>query len=231
VTAWPFAGAGLLALLAAVLFAVGVVWQQRGALAAPSGLSPTFFHAVVTNRTWLLGSAAQGTGWIVQALALDRGPLVVVQPIISLQVVFALPLGIALTHQQVSRREWVGAATVVGGLAVFLAVSNPTAGRGDAPSKTWLLTSLAVAATAGSLAVVGYRLDPRGRASLFGTAAGILFGFQAAVTKVFVDVAPNGIDAVLASWSTYALIASAAVGLGRAAFVLPGPQAAETKLD
>ena len=34
----------------------------------------------------------------------------------------------------------------------------------------------------------------------------------AAVMNVFVDVAPNGIDAILSSWSTYALIVSALGG-------------------
>jgi drug/metabolite transporter (DMT)-like permease len=205
-------GAGSLALLAAVLFAVGVVCQQRGALAAPSALSTAFLRAVVTNRIWLAGAAAQAIGWIAQAPALDRGPLLVVQSIISLQVVFALPLGIALTGQHVSRREWAGAGAAVVGLAAFLAVSNPAASRTDVPAGTWLLTGLVVAGGAGLLAVVGYRLDPRGKASLFGTAAGIMFGFQAAVTKLFVDVVPHGFHAILTNWSTYALLASAVVG-------------------
>jgi drug/metabolite transporter (DMT)-like permease len=86
-----------------------------------------------------------------------------VQPIIALQVVFALPLGIVVTSQRVSRREWAGAAVVVLGLAVFLAVSNPAAGRNDAPNGTWLLTSLTVAATASVLAIVGYRLPRAAR--------------------------------------------------------------------
>jgi len=47
---------------------------------------------------------------------------------------------------------------------------------------------------------------------LFGVAAGICFGLQAAVTKVFVGEVGQGIAHLLATWSTYALILSAIAG-------------------
>lgn len=89
--------AGALAFVAAVLFALGVVLQQRGAMAAPRAGSAGFLGSIFTNWVWLAGGATQVVGWIVQAVALDLGSLFLVQPIISLQVVFALPLGMALT--------------------------------------------------------------------------------------------------------------------------------------
>jgi drug/metabolite transporter (DMT)-like permease len=204
--------AGALALVAAVLFALGIVLQQRGAMAAPRAGSAGFLGSIFTNWIWLAGGAAQVVGWVVQAVALDRGALFLVQPIISLQVVFALPLGIVLTGQVVGRREWIGAAAVVAGLAVFLATSDPSAGRDDAPGRTWLVASLIVAAVSVTLAVLGSHRRPGAKAAFFGTAAGVLFGFQAAVTKVFTQVVPNGLGAILHDWSTYALIVSALVG-------------------
>jgi hypothetical protein len=50
------------------------------------------------------------------------------------------------------------------------------------------------------------------RAALFGAAAGVGFALQAAVTKVFVGELGHGVGALLATWSTYVLIASALVG-------------------
>jgi len=38
-----------------------------------------------------------------------------VQPLLASSVVFALPFGIWLTRQRVSRGEWVAAAVVLGG--------------------------------------------------------------------------------------------------------------------
>jgi drug/metabolite transporter (DMT)-like permease len=204
--------AGALALVAALLFAVGVVLQQKGAMAAPPAGSRGFLGSILASPAWLAGGAAQVVGWFVQALALDRGQLFLVQPIVALQVVFALPLGVALTGQHVHRREWLGAAAVVVGLAVFLGVSDPSAGRDGAPAGTWLLAGLAVAVASAALAALGARRPPAVKAACFGTGAGILFGFQAAVTKAFTDVVPDGLGAILSSWTTYALIASALVG-------------------
>jgi drug/metabolite transporter (DMT)-like permease len=201
-----------LALIAAILFALGVVLQQRGAMAAPSATSRGFLRSITTNPSWLGGAAAQLCGWVAQAVALDRGQLFVVQPIISLQIVFALPLGVVLTGQHVHRRQWLGAIAVVAGLAVFLAVSNPSAGRDSASSVTWVLAGLSVAIVAALLVAVGRRQHAVTKAAFLGAAAGVVFGFQAAVTKVFVKVVPDGIGAILHSPSTYAMIASAIVG-------------------
>jgi drug/metabolite transporter (DMT)-like permease len=204
--------AGELALIAAILFALGVVLQQRGAMTAPSAGGPGFLSSVATNPAWLLGGAAQLLGWVVQAVALDRGQLFIVQPIISLQIVFALPLGALLTGQLVIRRQWLGALAVVVGLAVFLVVSDPSVGRDGAPRATWVVAALVVAAVAALLAAVATRQQPIKKAAFLGAAAGVIFGLQAAVTKVFVQIVPQGIGAILRSPSTYVMIVSAIVG-------------------
>jgi hypothetical protein len=49
-------------------------------------------------------------------------------------------------------------------------------------------------------------------AALFATAAGISYGFQAAVTKVFMTQLGSGLGAILTTWTTYALILSALAG-------------------
>ena len=62
------------------------------------------------------------------------------------------------------------------------------------------------------VARVGRERGGAARAALFGTAAGIGFALQAAVTKVFVTEVGNGVSALLTTWSTYVLILSAIVG-------------------
>ena len=48
---------------------------------------------LVGQRMWLLGTAALLVGYVLQAGALDRGRLAVIQPLLVTTVVFALPLG------------------------------------------------------------------------------------------------------------------------------------------
>jgi hypothetical protein len=47
---------------------------------------------------------------------------------------------------------------------------------------------------------------------LLGSAAGVLFALQAAVTKVFMTQLGHGVTAVLGNWTTYSLIVSAIAG-------------------
>src|SRR5689334_7089245 len=50
------------------------------------------------------------------------------------------------------------------------------------------------------------------QALLLGSAAGVVFALQAAVTKVFMTELGHGASALLGSWTTYALVASAIAG-------------------
>jgi drug/metabolite transporter (DMT)-like permease len=202
-----------LSLLAAVSFALGTVLQQRGALQTTAGPDDArFLVQILRQPVWVAGGLLQALGWVLQAAALDRGTLVVVQSLTTLSLVIALPLGAWLTDQRIGRIEIVGASAVVAGIVVFLAAGSPTGGVSNPSAAAWWSAGLASA-----VLVVGVGLFARGRrgpvrAALFGVAAGVCFALQAAVTKVFVEEVGQGIGALLTTWSTYALIASAIVG-------------------
>ena len=81
---------------------------------------------------------------VFQAAALDRGRLAIIQPLLVTTVVFALPLGYFLTSQTVGRREVIGAAVIVVGLAIFALYGDPAGGvrsrpavNGRSPSPCW----------------------------------------------------------------------------------------------
>jgi drug/metabolite transporter (DMT)-like permease len=197
------------ALVSAFLSALGVALQQKGAMEAPPAGSSGFVAAILQKPVWLAGATCQLGCWVCQGIALTKGSLSVVQPIIALQIVIALPLGVVITNQQVTRREWTGASLVLAGIVAFVAASHPSSGRASAPADVWLAATGTVAVITAVAAFLGSRMRPAAKAALFGAAAGMLFGFQAAVMKVFVEVAPDGVRSILSSWSTYALIVSA----------------------
>ncbi len=62
------------------------------------------------------------------------------------------------------------------------------------------------------LVAVGSRFSGAAKALTFGSAAGLGLGLQAAVTKTFVTQLGGGLSALLSTWSTYVLIASAVTG-------------------
>jgi drug/metabolite transporter (DMT)-like permease len=203
----------VLALLSAFAFALGTVLQQRGTLqtSAAEG-DPRFLAEIIRKPVWLLGGSLQACGWVLQAAALDRGSLALVQSLCALSLVFALPLGVCLTGQQVGRRSIFGACTTLLGIVLFVAVGQPQGGASQPGAAAWWTSGLMILALVILLAWLAHRRRGAVSAVLFATAAGLGFAFQAAVTKVFVTQLGNGVGAILSSWTTYALIVSALAG-------------------
>jgi drug/metabolite transporter (DMT)-like permease len=196
----------LLALISAFLFALGTVLQQRAGMDAPVSSAKSGLLVRMAGRpVWLAGIASDAVGFVVQAAALRRGQLAVVQPLLVLSVVFALPLGAWLSDQRIDRRELVAAVVVMAALVGFLAIANPSGGRSEAPLSKWLVAGIACAAACVPLSLLA-RLGPAARrAALLGAAAGILFALSAALTKAVVDELRVGIVHVLGTWELYAL--------------------------
>jgi len=203
----------LLALLAAFAFAFGNVLQQKGTLETPSGGDdPRFLVQIFRRPVWLAGAGMQAVGWVLQAVALDTGSLIVVQSLTTMSLVISLPLGARFTAQEISRRVWLGAATMVVGIILFLSVGSPQGGTSTPPASAWWSAGLTAIILIAVLVRIGRRRQGAARALLFGSAAGVGFAMQAAVTKVFVTIVGQGLEAVLSSWTIYVLIASALVG-------------------
>ncbi len=197
----------VLALISALLFALGTVLQQKAGLdTSPSVRSSGLLWRMARQPIWLTGIACDTLGFVAQAAALRLGQLAVVQPLLVLSVVFALPLGARLSHQHVGRREAAAAVLVVGALVVFLAIANPTGGRSDAPLSKWVVAGIVCAAVCVPLSLLGRHGPPARRAALLGAAAGVLFALTAALTKAVVDELSRGVVHVLASWEPYALV-------------------------
>ena len=112
---------------------------------------------MVLVPVWLLGTLILLLGYGAQGAALERGKLVVVQPLLVTTIVWALPLGYWLTSQQVVRRQVLGAGIVVVGLAMFVLVGDPDAGVASASTQGLLLASLVILAVVALLLAVGSR--------------------------------------------------------------------------
>jgi drug/metabolite transporter (DMT)-like permease len=199
----------LLALAAALLFALGTVLQQKASLDDPStaeGSGAGLLVRMARKPVWLAGILADAFGFVAQAVALTIGRIAVVQPLLVTSVVFALPLGARLTGQKVGRREIWAAVVVTAGLAVFLIVADPGGGRDDAPLHQWLIAFAGFGGASVLLVLAARNAAPRIKAALLGTATGLLFGLSAALTKAVGDQFEEGVLTIFADWHLYALI-------------------------
>ena len=104
----------ILAFGSAAVFALGTVLQQRVVMDAPEAkeASAGILFRLIQHPVWLGGIAAYGIAFGMQAAALGDGRLVVVQPILATTIVFALPLGVWLSSQRITRRDVIAAIVV-----------------------------------------------------------------------------------------------------------------------
>jgi drug/metabolite transporter (DMT)-like permease len=202
-----------LAFLAACGFALGNVLQQKGDVETAAGdRDPRFLVQILRRPVWLAGLGAQVAGWVFQAFALKNGALMVVQSVTTLSLVIALPLGAKITHQQVSGRVIVGAVATVVGIVLFLWAGSPQGGTSQPDAAAWWSAILATVVVVGLLAGFARHSAGGTRALLLGSAAGVLFALQAAVTKVFMTELGHGVVSLLGDWTSYALMVSAIGG-------------------
>lgn len=197
----------VLALVAAFLFALGLVLQEQAASAEPDdSVGAGFLLRLLRHPVWLLGLGALGLGYVAQAIALGIGRVVVVQPLLVTSIVFALPLGRFISHKRITKMEIAGAALVAGGLFVLLVASAPNEGRDDAPLRDWLIAGGVCIGIAAVLWIAARGRPPALRAGMLGVGSGVLFGLGAVLTKTSVTQLGDGLVDLVSHGHVYALI-------------------------
>jgi drug/metabolite transporter (DMT)-like permease len=207
--------AAVLALLAAVCFALAAtLWQKASfGLAGVSLRQPKSLVLLLTRWVWLLGLVAQVVGVVLQAAALDRGRVSIIQPLLVTTVIWALPLGYFLTQQTIGAREVLGAAIIVVGLALFASFGHPAAGVSNAPGSDWVASILVICAACVALLIFANRGSLAMKAALLGTVAGLLYGLSATLMKPVVESThTEGLGSVVAGWQFWVWAAAGIVG-------------------
>ena len=212
------------ALLAALTFAVAAVLQQAAAASVPEAqsLRPRLVLSLLRRPLWLAGVGMAAASYIIQGVALAFGPLVLVMPLASTDLLFALPLIAWRRGRRITRAEAVGAACTAGGVALFLAVLPSTARTAVPGLADWLPLLVVVVVLAAALLAAGIRAPGNLRTGLYAAAAGLLFALLDALTKSAAVLFRNDGLAALGHWEPYALLAVGGTGLLLCPKRLPG---------
>ncbi|MEU9833718.1 DMT family transporter [Streptosporangium sp. NPDC048047] len=212
----------LIALVSACLLGLGFVAQQHAAYREPLGeiLHPRLLMHLIRSRLWLTGIGLMFAGQVVTAVALYQADLTKVGPLLATSLLFALAAAHVVYQEHLSRMEWLGAALVSGGVALFLVFGQPQGGSSPGPDSARWLALLLVVAVAAVLVAVGLRRPLQVEASLLAGAAGMLYGVQDVLTRGSLLRLREGADVFAASWQPYVLVGVALVGLllGQSAF-------------
>src|ERR1700757_2929262 len=200
----------LFALMAAVCMAIGIVVRQRATMDVPEnhGVSTAMVKALVRKRLWWIGTGVAVAGYACQALALSKGSLLVVQPLLVSSLLFALPLSARLAGRRVTRSEWAWAVTLTVALAMFVLMARPRQGLYRGQELAWAVATAVIAPIVVFCVAFGARSTGRRRAVLIAVAVGVLFGVDAVLTKlVMYELAEEGALVVLRLPSLYLLAA------------------------
>jgi drug/metabolite transporter (DMT)-like permease len=204
-----------LALGAAASFAVANVAQMRAVRRHPptQDIDPGLVLRLIRQPLWLAGLGASVAGFGFQAAALWLAPVMLVQPLIVAELLFALPLAAMTAGGRLGRREWTGALLVTSGLAVFLVIVRPSDAHATAPARTWAILFIVVALAVGGLLHLGRRSRGIVRTSALAAAAGVAVGLLAALTKATThDFSSHGVGAI-GTWNPWALAVVGVIGL------------------
>ncbi len=155
--------------------------------------------------------ASQG-GLALHTLALRRGSLAVVQPLVVTAPVFAFLFRAALNRHLPSRALMVWVLLTAAGLAVFLLAAGETTGSErpfEAAAAVFMGAGVAIAATAWQLS---RRLGEVRAGLLLGVSAGVVFGLVAGVLKAATDAVARAVP-LLSTWPVYGLAGLGCAGV------------------
>ncbi|MEU7819293.1 DMT family transporter [Catellatospora sp. NPDC049133] len=210
----------ILGLLAAALFAAAAALQHRVTRAVAQARGDTDGHwlpvlgtvaRLLRSPVWLAGLGCNVLGFAAHASALHTGSIAIVQALLAVQLMFALPMAYTRTGRPPAARDWLGTAAVCAGLAVLVLARGGVAQTvRREPLPAVLLAAIVLVAVL--LTVARSRPGRTARTALTGVAAGTGFSTTAVLTVVVADqLATRGPLTAALDWPLYALALSGLV--------------------
>ncbi|MDX3211329.1 DMT family transporter, partial [Streptomyces scabiei] len=206
----------LLAVGAACCLGFGFVLQQQAAAHAPLGdfLSPRLLLDLIRVPRWLGGIGLMVCGMALGAVALGRGEVTLVEPILATNLLFALALSRRQTRQPLGRQGWAGLVLLAGGVTAFIVAGQPEGGAAVGGAfRQWLIIGVMVGL---ALLLTAYAKRSRRSAApvLLAVAAGLLYGVQDALTRISGQLfGAGGWSGLLTSWQPYGVVLLGVTGL------------------
>lgn len=162
---------------------------------------------VVRKRLWLGGVVLQVAAFFAQAVALHNGSLVMVEPLMTTDLIFMLVIIHFYLGNRIQKSGWIAMIAVAAGLSGLLAAAEPHGGHTPIGISNWIIVFAAI----GTAIVVGANITRSAsssgrRAAIGGITAGAHFGLTAAMTKLVIEQFHLGFGQEFLHWPLYALI-------------------------
>lgn len=205
-----------LTLLAALLIGTGFVLQQQTAHREPASrfLSLRLLTDLLRQPRWQAGIACMICGQVLAAWSIGNLPLAFVEPLLAMNLVFALVLAVPIAKATLRLQEFCGAAVLCTGVALLSASRSAKPIGLSFGSFTHWPAAAVIAGIAFAVVYQGRKHPGRMRAMLTGTGAGLVFGIQDALTRQTLEILQgHPITVLFTNWAPYCLLGAGIVGL------------------
>lgn len=201
--------------IAAMLLGFGFVLQQHAAAKLPASyLHLRLIAELLRQRIWLVGVAVMVAGQALSAWGLGHLSLTVSEPLLAMNLIFALLLAAPISGEIPRRTELAGAVLLCLGVGALSASRSVRALSESFGSFSHWPAAAIIAGIAAGLAVAGRNGPVKLRATLTGAGGGLLLGIADALTRRSIEIVDaHGLAGLLTTWPGYAVICTAAVGL------------------
>jgi hypothetical protein len=213
------------AVTAALFFGVSSVADERSTkkVKTERALSPVILLDLVRQPLWLIAIATNVAGFALQVVALSFGSLAVVQPLLVLDLVFAVlivrSVGWDPSRLPSGTKRWdpvifigVGAATA--GVAGFLLIGQPSAGHANVGFDVLIPLAIGLVVVVGGCLALSRR-NEKLRPLALALACGVCYGVAAFSVKLVTSEFAVGPARVFTNWPIYVLAV-----VGPAGFIL-----------
>ncbi|MFJ2830964.1 DMT family transporter [Streptomyces sp. NPDC087263] len=206
----------VLSVSAACCLGFGFVLQQNAASHAPLSdfLSPRLLLDLIRVPRWLGGIGLMACGMILGAVALGKGEISLVEPLLATNLLFALALSRHQTKQPLGRQGWAGLLLLAGGVSAFIVAGQPEGGNAVSdPVRHWLIIGIMVG-LALLLTTYAKRSLRSSTPVLLSLAAGLLYGVQDALTRISGQrFGEGGWSELITGWQPYGVLVLGVTGL------------------
>lgn len=202
----------LFALLSALTIAWGTVVRHRIAEAAPVGGNAAILSAM-KRPLWWAGMSTAIIAYFLQVVALGFGPLLVVQPILVMSLMFTLPLSARYDGRRITVSEMTWATVLTVAVSVLVLLGRPLPGITHPPLERWFIPVGVGFVVLFGMDRFASRQIRREKALILGIVTGAIFGYVAVFSKAVADIfILHGFLGLLTNWELYALILASTLG-------------------
>ena len=200
------------ALVASVLFNVGIALQALDAREAPKdeGLRLSLLGRLFRRKRWVAGFVLGAIGFLFEVLAFGDAPFVVVQPALAVGLLLLLVLGVRMLGEPVGRPEVVGVGAIVAGITLIAWGAPDHVEVHRSPGQVVAVVAILATLSVLPIALRGTRID-RGMVIIVASAIG--FGASNIATKLMSDDMNGHHYVVGGLWFLVALVTGVAAVL------------------